>query len=53
MIGIVFQEPSLDDNLTGKENLDFHGRLYKVPEMKSLRESATSLSSLNSLIKPT
>ena len=31
MIGIVFQEPSLDDNLTGKENLDFHGRLYKVP----------------------
>ena len=31
MIGIVFQDPSLDDNLTGKENLDFHGRLYKVP----------------------
>ncbi|MGZ4904999.1 MAG: ATP-binding cassette domain-containing protein [Halobacteriota archaeon] len=31
IIGIVFQEPSLDDNLTGKENLDFHGRLYKVP----------------------
>ena len=53
MIGIVFQDPSLDDNLTGKENLDFHGRLYKVPEMKSLRESATSSSSLNSLIKPT
>jgi len=31
LIGIVFQEPSLDDNLTGKENLDFHARLYKVP----------------------
>jgi ABC-2 type transport system ATP-binding protein len=31
LIGIVFQDPSLDDNLTGKENLDFHGRLYKVP----------------------
>ncbi len=30
-IGIVFQEPSLDDNLTGTENLHFHGRLYKVP----------------------
>ncbi|MFH1820902.1 MAG: ATP-binding cassette domain-containing protein [Methanobacteriota archaeon] len=27
-IGIVFQEPSLDSNLTGKENLDFHGRMY-------------------------
>src|SRR5450756_19096 len=31
LIGIVFQDPSLDDNLTGRENLDFHGRLYKVP----------------------
>lgn len=30
-IGIVFQDPSLDDNLTGRENLQFHGRLYKVP----------------------
>ncbi len=27
-IGIVFQDPSLDDDLTGEENLDFHGRLY-------------------------
>ncbi|MBR9679485.1 MAG: ABC transporter ATP-binding protein [Candidatus Altiarchaeota archaeon] len=27
-IGIVFQEPALDDRLTGKENLDFHARLY-------------------------
>ncbi|MBI5568529.1 MAG: ATP-binding cassette domain-containing protein [Desulfomonile tiedjei] len=27
-IGIVFQDPSLDDELTGDENLDFHGRLY-------------------------
>ncbi len=26
-IGIVFQDPSLDDELTGRENLDFHGRL--------------------------
>jgi len=31
-IGIVFQDPSLDDQLTGKENLEFHGRLYKVPK---------------------
>jgi len=27
-IGIVFQEPALDNRLTGRENLDFHGRLY-------------------------
>jgi ABC-2 type transport system ATP-binding protein len=27
-IGVVFQDPSLDDELTGEENLDFHGRLY-------------------------
>lgn len=30
-IGIVFQDPSLDGDLTGRENLDFHGRLYHVP----------------------
>jgi len=27
-IGIVFQDPSLDNRLTGRENLDFHGRMY-------------------------
>jgi ABC-2 type transport system ATP-binding protein len=27
-IGIVFQDPALDDELTGKENLDFHARMY-------------------------
>ncbi|MGA7673571.1 MAG: ATP-binding cassette domain-containing protein [Rhizomicrobium sp.] len=30
LIGIVFQDPSLDDELTGMENLDFHARLYGV-----------------------
>jgi ABC-2 type transport system ATP-binding protein len=30
-IGVVFQEPSLDDRLTVRENLDFHGRVYGVP----------------------
>jgi ABC-2 type transport system ATP-binding protein len=28
--GIVFQDPSLDDELTAYENMDFHGMLYKV-----------------------
>lgn len=27
-IGIVFQEPALDRRLTGRENLDFHARMY-------------------------
>ncbi len=31
-IGIVFQDPSLDDELTGYENMDFHGRLYNIPK---------------------
>ncbi len=30
-IGIVFQDPSLDDELTARENLQFHAMLYKVP----------------------
>jgi ABC-2 type transport system ATP-binding protein len=30
-IGVVFQDQSLDDELTGYENLDIHGRLYSVP----------------------
>ncbi|MDK6028670.1 ATP-binding cassette domain-containing protein [Ignisphaera sp. 4213-co] len=36
-IGIVFQDPSLDDNLTGYENLYIHGRLYGL-RGQSLRE---------------
>jgi len=30
--GIVFQDPSLDDELTAWENLEFHGVLYGVPK---------------------
>ena len=30
-IGIVFQEPSVDDLLTGRENLQLHSMLYGVP----------------------
>jgi ABC-2 type transport system ATP-binding protein len=29
--GIVFQDPSLDGELTAYENMDIHGALYKVP----------------------
>jgi ABC-2 type transport system ATP-binding protein len=30
-IGIVFQDPSVDDRLTGRENLKIHANLYGVP----------------------
>ena len=30
-LGVVFQEPSLDDRLTVFENLEFHGLVYQVP----------------------
>ncbi|MFH1534701.1 MAG: ATP-binding cassette domain-containing protein [Patescibacteria group bacterium] len=33
-IGIIFQDPSLDDKLTARENLRFHAWLYKVPADK-------------------
>lgn len=35
-IGIVFQDPSSDDILTGYENLKLHGMLYGIPDQ--LRE---------------
>ncbi len=39
--GIVFQDPSLDDELTAWENLEFHGVLYNMPKYlrhKRIRE---------------
>ena len=30
-LGIVFQEPSLDDRLTVRENLDLHGLVFGIP----------------------
>ena len=29
--GLVFQDPSLDEQLTGRENLEFHAFVYSVP----------------------
>jgi len=39
--GIVFQDPSLDDELTAMENMEFHAVLYKIPgkEIKTRIES--------------
>ncbi|UCE75256.1 MAG: ATP-binding cassette domain-containing protein [Methanomassiliicoccales archaeon] len=56
-IGIVFQDQSLDDNLTGRENLQFHGRLYKVPKnvmnerMKELMELMELADRADDLVK--
>ncbi len=36
-IGIVFQEPSLDNEMKGRENLELHGILYGMPK-KQRRE---------------
>ncbi len=41
-IGLVFQDTTLDDYLTGAENLRFHGVLYGVPDVE-LRERMRSL----------
>jgi ABC-2 type transport system ATP-binding protein len=38
-IGMVFQDPSLDDRLTADENLRFHAMLYNVPRL--VREERT------------
>jgi ABC-2 type transport system ATP-binding protein len=41
--GIVFQDPSLDDELTAYENMDFHGVLYHVPRSERMRRTEALL----------
>jgi ABC-2 type transport system ATP-binding protein len=56
-IGIVFQDPSIDDRLTGRENLYMHANLYGVPtsEQKSRIDGVLKLVELedraNSLLR--
>lgn len=44
-IGMVFQEPSLDDQLTGYENLRFHAMLYNM-DREDFQERADKLLAL-------
>ena len=37
-IGIVFQDPSVDDRLTGRENLRVHANLYGVPKSEQKKQ---------------
>lgn len=45
IFGIVFQDPSLDDELTAYENLELHGVLYGI-EKKLMRENIERLMKL-------
>ena len=42
-IGIVFQDPSIDTELTGRENLDFHARMYGLNKEKREKRIAEVL----------
>ena len=37
--GIVFQDPSLDDELTAYENMELHGVLYHLPKADTIKRS--------------
>jgi ABC-2 type transport system ATP-binding protein len=45
--GIVFQDPSLDEDLTAWENMDLHGVLYGVPRAARERRITELLAFLN------
>lgn len=43
-IGVVFQEPALDDRLTAWENLEVHALLYGIPRRQAREAIARALS---------
>jgi len=46
-IGMVFQDPSLDDKLTALENLYFHGLLYNMPRVTLKKRAEEVLDMVN------
>jgi ABC-2 type transport system ATP-binding protein len=42
-IGMIFQDPSLDNYLTAQENLDFHAFAYDVPSAEAQQRAAELL----------
>ncbi|MFA5112854.1 MAG: ATP-binding cassette domain-containing protein [Candidatus Margulisiibacteriota bacterium] len=48
-IGIIFQDPSLDDRLTAEDNLRFHGYLYNMDHQK-IEQRIVSVLSLVELL---
>ncbi|MBN1298237.1 MAG: ATP-binding cassette domain-containing protein [Actinobacteria bacterium] len=49
-IGLVFQDPTLDDRLTALENLNFHALLYNVPH-RQIKERIDSVLEMVDLLK--
>lgn len=46
-IGIVFQDPSIDDRLTGRENMALHATLYDIPPSIARKRIAELLALVN------
>jgi ABC-2 type transport system ATP-binding protein len=42
-IGVLFQDPSLDDRLTGRENLELHAVVYRVPRSERRKRVAEAI----------
>jgi len=52
-VGVVFQDPSVDSMLTGRENLDFHGRIYGMSRTLRNQRIDEVLKLVDSRTKPT
>lgn len=46
-IGVIFQDSTLDNRLTGRENLEFHCMVYKVPRSERPQRIRTMLEMVN------